>query len=97
MIDPACKTRFVPSPTGLLHLGNVRTALACLERGGDDFKAYAGAVGAATGAKGKSSFMPLWAVLTGVTHGPEMGRLWTLLGAARVRRRLEQAVEHLAS
>jgi glutamyl/glutaminyl-tRNA synthetase len=23
----AVKTRFVPSPTGLLHLGNVRTAL----------------------------------------------------------------------
>ncbi len=73
------------------------TALACLERGGDDFKAYAGAVGAATGAKGKSLFMPLRAVLTGATHGPEMGRLWTLLGPARVRRRLEQAVQHLAS
>ena len=73
------------------------TALACLERGGDDFKAYAGVVGAATGAKGKSLFMPLRAVLTGATHGPEMGRLWTLLGPARVRRRLEQAVQHLAS
>ena len=26
-LDPSAKTRFCPSPTGLLHLGNLRTAL----------------------------------------------------------------------
>lgn len=58
-----------------------------------DFKAFARAVGAATGAKGKGLFMPLRAALTGETHGPEMDRLWALLGAEEIRQRLAAAAQ----
>jgi glutamyl-tRNA synthetase len=60
---------------------------------GDDFRVFAAAVTAATGARGKSLYQPLRAALTGETHGPEMDRLWKLLGAERIRRRLDAAAE----
>ena len=42
-----------------------------------------------TGAKGKSLFMPLRAVLTGETHGPELARILALLPPEIARRRLQ--------
>jgi glutamyl-tRNA synthetase len=57
------------------------------------FKALADEVKGATGARGRGLFQPLRAALTGVTHGPEMGRVYPLLGAARVRARLAAARE----
>ncbi|MDX9766096.1 MAG: glutamate--tRNA ligase [Ectothiorhodospiraceae bacterium] len=63
-------------------------ALTCLDAGPADFVVFARAVGAATGRKGKALFMPLRAVLTGVLHGPEMGRLWPLIGPERARERI---------
>ena len=56
-----------------------------------DFKLFARTLGAATGRKGKALFMPLRAALTGDTHGPEMDRLWALLGEGSRRRRLAAA------
>ncbi len=56
-----------------------------------DFKAFAEALKAATGARGRALFQPLRAALTGVTHGPEMGRIYPLLGPERVRARLRAA------
>ncbi len=63
-------------------------ALAALDEYPADFKAFANAVKAASGAKGKGLFMPLRAALTGATGGPEMGRIFPLLGAERARQRL---------
>lgn len=55
------------------------------------FKAWADAVKAATGAKGKALFMPLRLLLTGCDHGPELKHLFPLIGPDRVRRRLAQS------
>jgi glutamyl-tRNA synthetase len=60
---------------------------------GEDFRAFTATVTAATGAKGKSLYQPLRAALTGETHGPEMDRLWKLLGPERIRQRLDAAIE----
>jgi glutamyl-tRNA synthetase len=48
----------------------------------------AAAVKAATGLGGRRLFAPLRAALTGLTHGPELGRLLPLLGAERARSRI---------
>lgn len=69
-------------------------AIALAEEAGhdQDFKAFAGAVGIRAGVKGRALFMPLRAALTGLDHGPEMNRIWRLLGAERRRARLEAAL-----
>jgi glutamyl-tRNA synthetase len=67
------------------------TALHLLPEEAVDFKAYAKAVGGTTGVRGRDLFMPLRAALTGETHGPEMQRLFALVGIERARRRLGQA------
>lgn len=59
----------------------------------EDFRSFAKSVGAQTGRKGKDLFMPLRAALTGEMHGPEMARIWELLGRQNIRMRLEQAAE----
>jgi glutamyl-tRNA synthetase len=45
----------------------------------------------ATGRSGKELFMPIRAALTGTTHGPELPRLFALLGAERARARFAAA------
>jgi glutamyl/glutaminyl-tRNA synthetase len=45
--------------------------------------------GKAVGARGKSLFMPLRLALTGAEHGPELGRVASLLGRERTLRLLE--------
>lgn len=57
-----------------------------------DFKAYAKSVGDVVGVRGRELYMPLRAALTGKTHGPEMARLFPLIGTDRARKRLEAAV-----
>ncbi len=63
-----------------------------LEQGADEFRPYSQALSAATGAKGKALYMPLRVALTGETHGPEMDRLWKLLGPQRIKQRLDAAI-----
>lgn len=46
------------------------------------------AVKMATGAKGKALFMPLRKALTGKEHGPEMGKLFPLIGREKAHARL---------
>lgn len=68
----------------------------------DAFKPYAKAVGTRAGVKGKQLFMPLRAALTGELrdpehggvwrNGPELGRIWPLLGREHVERRVRQAL-----
>jgi glutamyl/glutaminyl-tRNA synthetase len=57
----------------------------------NDFKAWTRAVADATARKGARLYMPLRSALTGATHGPELAPLVALMGAERVRRRLERA------
>lgn len=68
-------------------------ALRILPGARAEFAGFARAVSEATGMRGKKLFMPLRAALTGVEHGPEMEKLWPLLGGARIEARLRQAVE----
>jgi len=62
-----------------------------------DFKAWARAVGAATGRKGAALYMPLRAALTGRTHGPELAPLVALMGPERVAERIAAAGAHAAA
>jgi glutamyl-tRNA synthetase len=66
-------------------------ALSCLDAGSNDFRAFSRQVGNATGSRGRGLFMPLRAALTGQTHGPEMARVFPLLGAERIHNRLDCA------
>jgi glutamyl-tRNA synthetase len=66
-------------------------ALECLADE-PDFKSYIGQLKQCTSLKGPALYMPLRAALTGATHGPELARIWTLLGAVRIRSRLEAAL-----
>jgi glutamyl-tRNA synthetase len=52
------------------------------------FADFAAAVSTTTQRKGKLLYQPLRAALTGATHGPEMPRLFALLGSDRVQSRL---------
>jgi glutamyl-tRNA synthetase len=61
-----------------------------------DFKAWARAVGEATGRKGAALYMPLRAALTGATHGPELAPLVALMGPERVAKRVAAATIHAA-
>lgn len=80
-----------------------RVAQTVLAEAGGDFKAFTKALGATSGRKGKELFMPLRAALSGQLldperggiwrNGPELARIWTLLGDMRVRERLRAAEE----
>jgi glutamyl-tRNA synthetase len=52
------------------------------------WKSWTQAVGAATGTKGKTLFMPLRLALTGLEHGPELAALLPLIGRDRALKRL---------
>ena len=56
-----------------------------------DFKLAVREVGQATGKKGPQLFMPLRAAMTGVTHGPELAPLLSLIPAAEIHKRLAHA------
>jgi glutamyl-tRNA synthetase len=71
-----------------------QAALAQLNAAPDDFNSFAKSVGQSTGARGKQLFMPLRVALTGVSHGPEMARIWEWLGAPACRARLQQALNY---
>lgn len=66
------------------------TALQYVEQA--DFKAFCQSLSAASGKKGKALYLPLRAALTSEAHGPEMDKLWRLMGEERVRRRFMAAV-----
>ncbi len=72
------------------------SAASVLARGAADFKRAVREIGQTTGKKGPGLFMPLRAALTGVTHGPELAPLLTLIPDAEIERRLSSA-QQLAS
>lgn len=67
-------------------------AVTAVDRCGVDFKAFVGQLKQATGAGGKSLFHPLRTALTGESDGPELARLFPLLGVTRVRQRLQNCM-----
>ena len=81
-----------------------KAALRCMEDDPATFQEFSRSVGKLTGVKGKRLFMPLRAAMTGFKaagqpaagwqHGPELGRIWSLLGVATVHRRLQAALSH---
>lgn len=100
---------FDPDARGVLQDAGAdffRAALAQVDRHAD-FKAFAQAVAVDTRRKGKALFMPLRAALSGQLqdpecggvwrNGPELGRIWTLLGVARARLRLRAAEQFCES
>ena len=68
-------------------------AAKILPDNGEDFKKFSRATGEKTNKKGKNLFMPLRAALTGRTQGPEMAKMWHLLGTERIQTRLAAALE----
>jgi len=56
--------------------------------GPDSWKAWTGAIAAATGAKGRALYHPLRLALTGEEQGPEMAALLPLIGHDRIMARL---------
>lgn len=80
------ETAMRAAPASLFAAG-----LEALKQHPQDFRAWAKAVGAAAGLKGRDLFMPLRAALTGQVHGPEMTRVFPLMDEAGVRERLLSA------
>jgi nondiscriminating glutamyl-tRNA synthetase len=74
--------------------GFFEAALALLATSPGEFRDFARSVGAQTGTKGKALFMPLRVALSGVMHGPEMGRVWDWLGPDACRARLQTALDY---
>jgi glutamyl-tRNA synthetase len=56
-----------------------------------DFSAFANSLKGVTGTQGKALFQPLRSALTGQTHGPEMVRIFPLIGMVRAKYRLNFA------
>jgi glutamyl-tRNA synthetase len=65
-------------------------AVTAAGEAGADYAAFITRLKALTPAKGKALFQPLRAALTGRLDGPELASLFALLGADRIRRRLEK-------
>lgn len=70
-----------------------QAALTALnEKSLTDFDAWVGVLKPRVKARGKELFMPLRMALTGREHGPELKRLFPVLGPECIRRRLERAL-----
>ena len=54
-------------------------------------------IAASTGIKGKALFMPMRAVITGRTHGPELKKVLPLLGRAVVLERIRNLSKQAAN
>jgi glutamyl-tRNA synthetase len=65
-------------------------AVTAVAEAGADYAAFVARLKTLTPAKGKALFQPLRAALTGRLDGPELASLFALLGADRIRRRLEK-------
>lgn len=79
--DPQAKT-VVDSLISELQTQTDRISVA-------DVEALPKKIAASTGIKGKSLFMPMRAVITGRTHGPELKKILPLLGRQNVLNRIQ--------
>jgi glutamyl-tRNA synthetase len=67
------------------------TAIKALPQTGIDFNALSAILTKELQCKGKALFQPLRVALTGEIHGPEMAKIFQLLGADKIKQRLEAA------
>ncbi|MEW6335010.1 MAG: glutamate--tRNA ligase [Thermodesulfobacteriota bacterium] len=58
----------------------------------ESFAALVKGIGERTGIGGKKLYLPIRAAMTGRLHGPELDRVFPLLGPASLRRRVERAL-----
>lgn len=65
-------------------------ALTALEKSNTNINAINDALKNQLGLKGKALFQPLRVALTGELHGPEMVKIFELLGKEKIRKRLEK-------
>ncbi len=56
------------------------------------FAALIKRIGEQTGMRGKKLYLPIRAAVTGRLHGPELDRIFALLGPASIRKRVEKAL-----
>jgi glutamyl-tRNA synthetase len=68
-------------------------AVEALAAAPTDYTGFVAGIRGRTGLAGKALFRPLRAALTGTHEGPELARLFDLLGEARVRARLRAAAD----
>jgi nondiscriminating glutamyl-tRNA synthetase len=59
----------------------------------DNYKGLLSNLAKQVGLSGRGLYMPLRAALTGKTHGPELEKIFILLGKEKILRRLEAALE----
>ena len=71
--------------------GFFRSATEVIAARPADFRAFAERLRVVSGASGKALYRPLRAALTGAVEGPELARVFVLLGGARVTERLVSA------
>ena len=77
-----------PAAEDVEFIATARAALPLEPWDGTTWKTWTEAVKAATDRKGKSLFMPLRMVLTGMDHGPELAALLPLIGRQKVLDRM---------
>ncbi len=77
-----------PAAEDVAFIATARAALPPEPWDGTTWKTWTDTVKAATDRKGKSLFMPLRMVLTGMDHGPELAALLPLIGRQRVLDRM---------
>lgn len=70
-------------------------ALVALNQHGPDFQKISDAIKNDLNVKGKALFQPLRVALTGEVHGPEMVKIFELLGEEKIRQRLKKIVTNL--
>ncbi len=87
-LDPAAREALAAADPRLLA-----SALDALAATPLDYPGFVAAIRGRTGLAGKALFRPLRAALTGTHEGPELARLFDLLGEARVRARLRAAAD----
>jgi nondiscriminating glutamyl-tRNA synthetase len=56
------------------------------------FRGIIGSIAAKTSLRGKSIYMPIRAAVTGRLHGPELDRIFALLGSASLLKRVDKAL-----
>ena len=62
----------------------------------ENYKGILTSLAKRVGVSGRSLFMPLRAVLTGRTHGPELEKIFILLGKEKVLKRVDSALQQSA-
>ena len=75
---------------GLTNLIAIKEAI---QSEGENYSQVQAKVSAQTGLKGKALFMPIRSAITGRSYGPELAKIFTLMGKARLLLRIERAIE----